>query len=543
MLRLWTPSYPSKTWLKHSYHHLLVPGCFVLLQVLSIYVVNPPTPTPSSTQAQPPTSVSDSPLALPAGVYHNPYPRHTPMHDIPDMLVGLWQHGVAMDLLVYVSQDEYFTECRQAPTFLATDIILGRPFEPHTQKLVIPVNDSKPNDTLYAHIFLTRKNAPIDPAHPSFNPDHVVYRRHPLTKTYPLVQDVPYWQEKVTIALVNQGAMTIPRSALQPATLKHISLESTISSDKMVRVALDKLRARSTTDLDRRIGFYRPIVFPNDFWLLQKHAYPLPHNITELPLTIRIESMAMWKFNSLAVFTDGFGGMTFSEMDHVKQLFLETNPIYIGGLLVTSGLYILFSALSFHHDIQFWKQKQNFDGISLPSLSIQVMSDAVVCLYLLNGGCSWFMLALYGCHLVVGAYKWLKVFGDRRDAPWSTQDAVHFLYWHGLTSTCALMTLYFVFQVLADIGWYAMALGSLAHFIYVFGFAFLLPQVILNHQHKQILHVCKRTLLYKFFNILIDITSAYLIKTPSIHRIAWLHQDILYVVVLFQCLYYARHLK
>lgn len=25
----------------------------------------------------------------------------------------------------------------------------------------------------------------------------------------------------------------------------------------------------------QRVGFYRPIVFPNDFWLIQKDAHPI----------------------------------------------------------------------------------------------------------------------------------------------------------------------------------------------------------------------------------------------------------------------------
>jgi hypothetical protein len=62
--------------------------------------------------------------------------------------------------------------------------------------------------------------------------------------------------------------------------------------------------------------------------------------------------MALWKFNTLAVFDDvsnPFGGMTITEMDQVKRLFLEMNPTWLCALLLLSGLYCLFSFLAFQN--------------------------------------------------------------------------------------------------------------------------------------------------------------------------------------------------
>lgn len=60
-----------------------------------------------------------------------------------------------------------------------------------------------------------------------------------------------------------------------------ISLETTttttISNEKVTDHAHYPLLAG---DSGYRIGFYRPIIFPNDFWLLQQYAYPVDENTT-----------------------------------------------------------------------------------------------------------------------------------------------------------------------------------------------------------------------------------------------------------------------
>ncbi|ORX62437.1 hypothetical protein DM01DRAFT_1404082 [Hesseltinella vesiculosa] len=524
--------YPSIPLPKRSYRQWLIPSCLVLLQVVSTFVDRKPVPTPSTNDVE--ATIASS--ALPAGVYHNPEPRQTLLHELPDMLVGLWQPGVSMDLFVYITQEEYFTEYQSPPCFQIHNLILGRPFEPRTQQLA--VNQIKPKKTLYAHIFLTRQHSPIDPSIPGFNPGHIVYLRHGhcfskvLTKSYPMAKDT-FWQEKVTIALINQG-LTIPRNSLHPATLKHISLETTATNEKFVRQSLDT--PLKDADLKRRVGFYRPILFPNDFWLLQKHAYPVLENTTELPLTVTIESMVMWKFNSLAVFTDGFGGMTFSEMDHVKQLFLEVHPVYLCLLLLISGLYVVFSMLAFHHDIRFWQQKQSNQGVSGWSLSIQAVADVALFLYLLEGGGSWLMMGLHGLQMMVDGWKWVKYRCHCRgvDPSCTMQDIQRVLQLHGFSLIGGLVALLILYRVLDDVGWYSPVLGSVARVIHLFGFLFLLPQVALNHRSQKVLHVCKSTLVYKSFNIAIDIVSALIIKTPFLHRIACLHQDILFAIVLIQ---------
>lgn len=73
-----------------------------------------------------------------------------------------------------------------------------------------------------------------------------------------------------------------------------------------------------------------------------------------LPLTIHIEPITMWKFNIYAVMSDSMsgksspmGGISASETDEVKRMFLETNPVLLGVTICVSLLHSLFEMLAF----------------------------------------------------------------------------------------------------------------------------------------------------------------------------------------------------
>lgn len=119
--------------------------------------------------------------------------------------------------------------------------------------------------------------------------------------------------------------------------------------------------------------------------------------------------MALWKFNTLAVFDDvsnPFGGMTITEMDQVKRLFLEMNPTWLCALLLLSGFYCLFSFLAFQNgnppphsilsehtsnlsffflkDILFWTNKQSKHDVSLFGMKLRLMADAILLLNVMD---------------------------------------------------------------------------------------------------------------------------------------------------------------
>jgi hypothetical protein len=204
------------------------------------------------------------------------------------------------------------------------------------------------------------------------------------TRKAPLVA---YWHPNVTINVISDAKTAIPKRSIAPPMwkCKICSFESLkiysgmLNSYKFCLPSTDfQLDAENSLDKTGQFGFYRPTIFPNDFWSLREHAYPVnetvryfivhlcivirqhtadsaTHPCSSLPLVIQFAPLSMTKFQMYAVLDDAMknqqsgpmGGTTASEMDEVKRMFLETNPILLGTTIFVSILHSLFEFLAF----------------------------------------------------------------------------------------------------------------------------------------------------------------------------------------------------
>ena len=75
-------------------------------------------------------------------------------------------------------------------------------------------------------------------------------------------------------------------------------------------------------------------------------------------------------------------------------------------------------------------------------------------------------------------------------------------------------------------------------FIYAFGFILMTPQLFINYKLKSVAHLPWRKMFYKFLNTFIDDLFAFIIKMPTLHRIACLRDDIVFFIFIYQsCIY------
>lgn len=95
-------------------------------------------------------------------------------------------------------------------------------------------------------------------------------------------------------------------------------------------------------------GFYKPIVFPNDFWLLRSQLIEINTTTPTLPLEITLQPMSYLKFQIFASMTQGFdealkqqGGGAGAEIDEVKRMLTETNPWFLGLTGLVSILHVV----------------------------------------------------------------------------------------------------------------------------------------------------------------------------------------------------------
>ena len=112
-----------------------------------------------------------------------------------------------------------------------------------------------------------------------------------------------------------------------------------------------------TPDKPSKSPYYYPIVFHNTFWTLQSSYEPLTSANESLPLRITFSALSHFKFQMYAVMSASFdqaqqkgaeggaGGAGAAELDEVKRMFLETNPILLITTFVVSVLHMVFEML------------------------------------------------------------------------------------------------------------------------------------------------------------------------------------------------------
>jgi len=82
--------------------------------------------------------------------------------------------------------------------------------------------------------------------------------------------------------------------------------------------------------------------------------------------------------------------------------------------------------------------------------------------------------------------------------------------------------------------WYSWVLSSLTGAVYTFGFVMMTPQLFINYKLKSVAHLPWRVMCYKALNTFIDDLFAFIIKMPTMHRLACFRDDIVFFVYLYQ---------
>ncbi|KAL9542478.1 hypothetical protein MBANPS3_008594 [Mucor bainieri] len=157
----------------------------------------------------------------------------------------------------------------------------------------------------------------------------------------------------------------------------------------------------------RRINFYRPIIFPNNFWQTSNDAYPINDTtMSTLPLTVHLESINVWKFNVYAVLANKDDQQTNNSPSGLDDNLSVLEQGYMFSItLLTCFMHGLFELLAFKNDIGFYRAKTNRIGISVNSLVVHIAIQATLFLYTMDFSKN----AIRGCiqlvHLCVNAWK------------------------------------------------------------------------------------------------------------------------------------------
>ena len=243
------------------------------------------------------------------------------------------------------------------------------------------------NGSIYLHAFLVRAGKSADPATGKgmFSKKWTTYKRARLNKflkrkykktanlltgeTEQSVED----QEKA-----EQG-LTEVLSHWHPNLTLNVVYDHTPWVPGQVPPPLDEF-VEFTPSLQQ----YKPILWLNDYWNLNRDYQPINSTTPLLNLTLTFQPLSMFKWQMYSAQTmrnrfNMLSGLMGEEeedqdQDSVKEAFLETNIYLLVCTFAISIVHSVFEFLAFKNDIQFWKERKTTEGLSV---RLAVVDDTI----------------------------------------------------------------------------------------------------------------------------------------------------------------------
>jgi len=310
---------------------------------------------------------------------------------------------------------------------------------------------------------------------------------------------------------------------------------------------------------------YKPILFVNDYWNMNKDYQPLNDTVKEVNLTITFQPLSMFKWqmysaqqmrNRFNMFGNLMGDEDEEDQDSIKEAFLETNPYLLVLTFVVSIVHSVFEFLAFKNDIQFWNNRKSMEGLSVRSVFFNVFQSLIVLLYVLDNETN--TVIKISCIVGLGIEIWkigkvvdVSVDHDRQffgifprivftdkgsyaESGTKEFDRMAFKYLGILLFPLGIG--YIIYSVIYNEhkGWYSFILSSSYGFLLTFGFIMMTPQLFINYKLKSVAHLPWRMMTYKALNTFIDDIFAFVIKMPTMYRIGCFRDDIVFFIFLYQ---------
>lgn len=494
-----------------------------------------------------------------------------------------FQVGDVVDLRVYVSADAEFRfdaqrEQEQLRWWLK-DIRYSAHGNPAsddgiwTQHVNVTVDKHLlANGSVFAHVFLTKEGFSPNPDDVAYDRMGSIYRAMELTTFRPRdqISTKRNLLESLTTDTTNTG--TTESTGLHTKTEED---DVNIDPDSFVpfwKPSLTINVVHDTTaysarlqpppflatgmELDHDAQLYLPVLYLNDFWVLEEHLAPVNQSVTALPLELSFYPLHLYKFALYTQMEQNFrnqqqtGASTKRDTDKMKAMFIETNPYLLGITVFVSLLHSLFDFLAFKNDVSFWRNQKSLAGLSLRTIVLNTFFQLVIFLYLLDNDTSWMILLSSLVSLGIECWKIKKAVRISRDAitnrfvitgeesyndsPTAEHDRVavaHLSYvLYPLIAGQSLYTLAYSVHK----GWYSWVVSSLTSFVYAFGFIMMTPQLYINYKLKSVAHLPWRAMVYKSLNTFIDDLFAFVIKMPWMHRLSCFRDDVIFFIYLYQ---------
>jgi hypothetical protein len=528
---------------------------------------------------------------------------------IPRNIAPIWPMDSYVDIVITLSDSFVATPIKQTPhEYLALsekEFKLGNYSDKRSIDTTFKVPKAVQNNgTLWGHFYIGLSGQQLDPQEADFDPGSAYHFVHPLTTYFPKkkvfktrnllegtqgsdpevekeeeaagkgVLVANYYHPNTSLSFVpDLGVMEFPQQP--PAVRNFIRLESTGARDGTGKNSwYCERRLQSTSWPSHANRSLDPVLFVNTFWQLRSKMDLVNETVSELPLHLDLNHVASWQFRALAsvelssresarqaAFGQAIpGGGDGSEIELVKEIFFDTNPILLGITVVVSIAHLILETMAFGSDIAHYRKKKDNVGISVRSILANVFMQTVILLYLIDNSqnTSWMILGSQGIGIVIELWKITTIVNVRvRPAPpgsWfpyriafedkhklseteektKEYDEIAFKYMY--IAGVPLLIAYAIYSVIYDShkSWYSYIITTLVGSVYAYGFLLMVPSLYINYRLKSVAHMPSKAMMYKFLNTFIDDLFAFTIKMPLLHRLATFRDDIIFFIYLYQ---------
>lgn len=484
-----------------------------------------------------------------------------------------------MDLYVYVSEQSSFNDFDDHNSLFWRkdkltygDWYSGKNFDgTYTiSKILIPSENLKNNGSIYLHAYIVKNGKSPNPKVKDYVAKNVLYLKKQLNKF-----------KKRKFAKTKNLLTGETEQSLEDQEKAKVMLEEIVSHwhpNLTINLVTDQtnwVQGTVPAPLDEFITFvnngneYKPVLFANDYWNMNRDYKPINNTITELTLTLTFQPLSLfkWQLYSAQVmrnkWTSSFLGETLSadeqnddDQDTLKETLLETSPYLLGLTIMISILHSVFELLAFKNDIQFWNNRKSLEGLSVRSVFFNVFQSLIVLLYVFDNDTN--TIIRISCVIGLGIEIWkihkivdIKICNENKilgiiprisisdkgsyvESSTREYDLMAFKY---LSWVCfPLLAGYAVYSLLylEHKGWYSFVLNMIYGFLLTFGFIMMTPQLFINYKLKSVAHLPWRMMSYKFLNTFIDDIFAFVIKMPTMYRLGCFRDDIVFFIFLYQ---------
>ncbi|KAK0422658.1 hypothetical protein QR680_007704 [Steinernema hermaphroditum] len=424
------------------------------------------------------------------------------------------------------------------------------------------------NGSLYLHVFVTKHGNAHNPSEEGYEEDEVAHEIYQLNK---YKKKLYKKTANLLTGFSEQSEEDLAKAELSPVEIlnywhPNLTVNLIVDQYKWTKDQLDAPYDEAVKFVGENATQYKPIIFFNDFWNLGSQYFPINETVKNVNLTLTYAPLSLSRMQIFtSEYTQGFLSTMLSgekleegedDMDAIKVALLETNPYLLGITIIATVLHIIFEYLAFKNDIEFWRNCDSLEGLSVRSVLFNIFQFCVMLLYVYDNDASWVVIANVAAAMLIEVWKISKcldihvdlgnkifgfvpkvTFSDKGSYIKSStreydQLAFKYLSWllYPLVIAYAAYTLLYVEQR----GWYSWILSMMYSFFLTFGFIMMTPQLFINYKLKSVAHLPWRMMTYKFINTFIDDLFAFVIRMPMMYRLGCFRDDIIFLIYLYQ---------